>query len=322
MTDKNLPSVQGSAALAISRGDTLSPEQRALVKRTVAPGATDDELELFLGVAAASRLNPFAKELYFTKFGGKVVIMPGIDGLRRKAAESGEYAGQVGPYWCGQDGQWTEVWLKQEPPAACKVGVIRKGATEPTWAVVTWSEFSRRGQPGTQATWGDRPAHMLAVVAERHALRKACPRVDEILRQQGADASQNAEWIMAQAERLERSESLPLVEDDEVFDDEPVDAEVTEITDEPVSPEAEAPPTEAKTTKTNWTRTDAQKFADHLAKRTLSNVEARELLGLAGNAHWTEITALGTADAVIAMVDEALEKQLVAESSGQMERLM
>jgi hypothetical protein len=103
---------------------------------------------------------------------GKLVVHIGVEGWRVLAARTGDYAGQAGPQWCGPDGAWRDVWLDEKnPPAAARVGVRRKGDLEPTWAVATYKEFGRPNLP----IWKEKPSHMLAVAAERHALRKACP---------------------------------------------------------------------------------------------------------------------------------------------------
>jgi len=308
--------VRQDTGLAIVAGQELTRQQVAVVKRTIAQGATDDELDLFLNVARATGLNPFAKELYFVKFGQAPAIIPGIDGLRRKAAESGDYAGQVGPFWCGDDGEWKDVWLSNQPPAAAKVGVIRRGSPDPTWAVVTWREFSRANRRGTEQTWGQKPAHMLAIVAERHALRRACPGVDQLLREQGATTTQDAEWLVAHAEQLEHSEAIPEQPGEEPLfedrpdDDEPIDGEVTPV-NENVD---QTTPTDA-----TWLRSDAEKFANALMERSLTGQEARRLLGLNPDAHHSFVMALGNVDEVIKMLDEGLEAEL---SEDEAERLM
>jgi len=297
--NENLPTVS-QTGVAVVRGDALTKEQLALVKRTIMPdGATDQELDLFLAVAQSTRLNPFAKEIYAAKIDGRLVVMPGIDGLRRKAAESGDYAGQVGPYWCGPDGNWKDVWLSETPPAACKVGVLRKGATEPTWAVVTWTEFNRRYlESRKRGNWTDRPAHMLAIVAERHALRKAVPRIDEQLRQQGADADLDAEMLVANAERLERQTALPETGGVEpIFpEDDEVEGEATVVQDE----------ADDKTTATAWSKTDRQRMADYMMNAELSPREVRRLLGLDEDAPVEEIMALGSVGEVMDKVDAGL----------------
>lgn len=66
-----------------SHGETIaeySPELLETIKNTVAKGATDDELYMFLNVASMYNLNPFMKEIWFVKMNGQQAIMTGRDG--------------------------------------------------------------------------------------------------------------------------------------------------------------------------------------------------------------------------------------------------
>src|SRR5262245_66650445 len=65
----------------------------ALVKRTVAPGATDDQLALFLHDCQRRGVHPLDKLIVFTAAGGRYTPITTIDYMRSRAAESGEMAG-------------------------------------------------------------------------------------------------------------------------------------------------------------------------------------------------------------------------------------
>ena len=143
----------------------------ALVARTVAKGCSSDELQLFAAICKRTGLDPFARQIYAIKRGGVMTTQVSIDGARLVAQRSGEYAGQVGPFWCGADGVWVDVWLAKTPPMAAKVGVRRSSFVDPLFAVAIWSEYAQ-----TQGNmWAKFPSVMLAKCAEMIALRRAFP---------------------------------------------------------------------------------------------------------------------------------------------------
>lgn len=158
-----------STALAPIEAFSLSSEKIDLIKRTIAKDATNDELQLFLAQCARTGLDPFNRQIYFIKRGGKGSVQVSIDGFRVVAERTQEMDGQD-CHWCGEDGAWVDVWLKNTPPAAARVVVYRKSCAHGFPGVARMSEYNAGGP-----MWQKMPAAMLAKCAEALALRKAFP---------------------------------------------------------------------------------------------------------------------------------------------------
>lgn len=160
-----------NSALAVTAEQSWwNEKQEAALKQIGLSNAPKAELAVFLHFAQRTGLDPFARQIYMIERGGRFTIQASIDGLRIVAQRSGEYAGQVGPYWCGADGEWTDVWLENTPPVAAKVGVLRKGFNEPLWGVAKYDSYN-----ANSPIWKKMPDTMIAKCAEALALRKAFP---------------------------------------------------------------------------------------------------------------------------------------------------
>lgn len=194
---------------AISLGELRSKKQflKDTVCKPAKREATDNEFELFAHICAKRNLDPLVKQIYAvfrwdSQTGGdKMVVQTSIDGFRLLAQRSGQYAGQVGPHWCGDDGVWRDVWLGQTPPVAARVGVLRRDFTEPLYAVAKTDSYMQTNKDGNpQGLWRKMPEVMIAKCAESLALRRAFP--EELSGLYSDDEMQQAEPI-AQAPQRE-----------------------------------------------------------------------------------------------------------------------
>ena len=201
---------------------SFSRDALDLLKTTICKGSTDDELKLFIQVCQRTGLDPFARQIFAVhrkdrKTGQMVMsIQTSIDGFRLIAERSKNYAGQRGPFWTADGETWKEVWLPKTPPAAAKVGIMRRGFTEPLWAVATWEEFCPLYEGRPMGLWAKLGPLMLAKCAESQGLRRAFPQdlsgiytEEEMAQAVEAEAPQETpEWTDA-----ERQEALLMVDD-------------------------------------------------------------------------------------------------------------
>ena len=148
----------------------VGAEKLDLIKKTVAKGATDLELELFLHACKRTGLDPLMKQIYAIKRKNHktgqedMSIQTGIDGYRLIADRTGHYAGSDEPqYMIAEDG-WPDV-------ASVTVYKMIGGQRCPFGASARWKEYCQESSP----MWKKMPFLMLGKCAEALALRKAFP---------------------------------------------------------------------------------------------------------------------------------------------------
>lgn len=145
-------------------------------------GTTNAEAEMFVRTAMACKLSPEKRQIFLVPRWNKDLHrntyspQVSIDGLRLIAQRTGVYGGQTPAEWCGSDGVWVTVWLKDEYPLAARVGVYRKDWQFPLYAIAKWNSYRQTNSKGQiTAMWNKMPDLMLAKCAEALALRRAFP---------------------------------------------------------------------------------------------------------------------------------------------------
>jgi phage recombination protein Bet len=177
-----------------TRAPEWSEDQRALIKRTVAPEATNDELAMFLHVAKKAGLDPLQKQIWFVKrrqkvtkngreeWEDRVTIQAGVDGLQARALRMPDCEGiQAAVVYAKDDFVFDkakgEVLRHQGNPFGAQgeiVGawaIVRRAGKTPFVALIRFSEYV----DDRSFLWKNKPSVMIEKVARSTALRRAYP---------------------------------------------------------------------------------------------------------------------------------------------------
>jgi phage recombination protein Bet len=144
---------------------TVTPEELALIRNTIAKDATPEELKLFLYDNARQGVHPLDKLIHFTKRNNKYTPITSIDFMRIRAMDSGECLGNDEATFTGTPGTAS---------FEARVTVYRhvQGQRAPFSATARWSEY----KPDHDFMWKKMPHVMLGKCAEALALRKGFPK--------------------------------------------------------------------------------------------------------------------------------------------------
>jgi phage recombination protein Bet len=150
-------------------------EQVELIKRTIAVGATHDELQLFLYQAKRTGLDPLSRQIHFVKRKDKGTIQTAIDGYRLIADRTGKYAGSDDYLFDDGISQYDHMTSGRKTPTTATVTVHKMvdGVRTPFTATAAWGEYFPGEAQGFM--WKKMPYLMIGKCAEALALRKAFP---------------------------------------------------------------------------------------------------------------------------------------------------
>jgi phage recombination protein Bet len=175
MTEIQKAAPSGLTVRLVSEMTGYAPTDIALVSKTVAVGASLQELAVFLHSCRALGLDPLLRQAYWIRRQGKGALQVGIDGFRAIAERSGTYAGAESIEHRGQI-EWTYKKQKLIVPELARATIwkIVAGHKSAFVGEAYWNEFVPTGE-SEAFMWAKMPRLMLGKCAEAQALRRAFP---------------------------------------------------------------------------------------------------------------------------------------------------
>jgi phage recombination protein Bet len=153
-----------------------TPQTLSEIKKTFAPNLTETEFSMLVGMGKATGLNPFLREIWAVKYGGKAQLFIGRDGYRKSAQRHKDYGRHtvIAIYSNDQfeatNGVPTHKYSMKDRGeligAYCLVE--RKTSTLPMFSDVLLKEYDKK-----QGVWLSMPETMIKKVAEAQGLRMA-----------------------------------------------------------------------------------------------------------------------------------------------------
>lgn len=164
----------------------ITGDQIGLIKATIAPDATDAELQLFFYDCRRRGVHPLDKLIHFTKRKGKYTPVTSIDFFRARAASTREHIGTDDVVFTGTPGE-------DDFAATVTVHRLVQGEKCSFTATARWPEYLP--DAGNDFMFRKMPHGQLGKCAEALALRKGFPQelaglhtVEEMERSSGEQA--------------------------------------------------------------------------------------------------------------------------------------
>ncbi|MBR1487194.1 MAG: recombinase RecT [Synergistaceae bacterium] len=159
------------------RKENWTEDQVQTIKNTVAIGANDNELKMFLSIAAKYELDPFLHEIWFANMGNRNVIMTGRDGYLKIANRNPNFDGITGDVVHAGDKFVKEgdnvkhaYNIQNRGPIVGAYAIVhRTDRSHPVFVYAPFNEYNKGGR----GVWGQYPSAMILKVAESMALKRA-----------------------------------------------------------------------------------------------------------------------------------------------------
>ena len=160
----------------VSPYEKWDKQQIETIKKTVAVNATDEELNMFLSLCATYSLDPFAKEIWCIKMGGKAIITTSRDGYLKIANRDPNYEGmtsdvvRAGDKFMKQGGEINHAYSANRGQIIGAYALVyRTDRKVPAYFFAPFDEYCKKDN----ATWRQYPSAMIIKVAESMALKRA-----------------------------------------------------------------------------------------------------------------------------------------------------
>lgn len=155
---------------------TVWDEKKEAIRKIYGRDLSPQEFEIFVGMGRSMGANPFNREIWAYKIGGKTNIFLSRDFARKKAQDQPDYNGHGAEAVYSNDGFAVDGGVpkhtfnfKDRGKLIGAYGIAwRKGIEKPYFVFVKFDEYNLK-----QALWVTKPETMIKKVAEHQVLRMA-----------------------------------------------------------------------------------------------------------------------------------------------------